>query len=135
MIRLLGNKLTVELDPEVRMIGSIHMPDTHTLRYCRKCNKMMEQLEEGGCEPVETFRQDKYHDRPVFDGTDTSHDYGYCEAPVIESPSRVGTVRRCGTGVVEIKEGDRIIISNTAGGTLTDTRTVREDVVLAKVED
>ena len=129
-----GDKVLVELDPETRMLGTLHMPDKHSLKYCKRCDRMMEALD-APCLPVDVHEWDKYHDRPVLKGQDTSHEIQYAEAPVVQNPSRVGTVLDVGPKVQDIRRGDRILVASTAGGALDDIRLVREFTILGMVED
>lgn len=126
------NNVLIELDPEVRMIGSLHVPDKNSLKYCKKCDKMMEAID-GPCIPVEHYEWDRYHDRPDFKGYDYSHDISYATAPVVLSSSRIGTVLKTGVECCCVSPGDRVMISSTTGGSLDDVRLVPETAILGFV--
>lgn len=136
MISPIGTNLLVQLDVEQRRVGEIHLPDEDSIRYCKRCHNMMEALTDNPrCVGIEVYENDDYHDRPVYRGLDHSHDYASVTAPVIEAEARIGTVLLVGPKVREVHEGDRVAVASSAGGSADDLRLVREEVVLAAVED
>ena len=135
MLNPLRDKLFVHVDPETRMVGSLHIPDVDTIKYCDACHQMMEALGEKPCVGSDIFEYDKYHtDRPVFRGVDRSHKVKSVTAPVIETSTKFATVIRCGPKCVDVSPGDRIVIDHVAGG-IDDYRTIRECEILGVVND
>lgn len=132
--RPIGQKILMRLDPPIRMVGSLHMPDEDYIRYCSRCGTMMEKLSETKCSGTEEYGWDKYRDRPVFQGVDHSHQIESVKAPAGLTATRIGTVLACGPRVTEVGEGDRVLIP-FASGEGEDVRLVRQDAVLASVEE
>lgn len=130
----LRNKVLIKLDPEARMWHGLHLPDQNSLKYCKRCDKAMEALDGTRCEPREQFDWDSYHDRPDYAATTYEHDIAYATAPVILSPSRVGTVIAAGPACREVGVGSKVVISSTAGGCDGNTRLVPETVIFGLVE-
>jgi hypothetical protein len=134
-MKVLHDNILVELDPEVRKIESLFLPDEDSIKYCRRCEAMMEKLGDTSCIGEEVYEHDSYHDRPVFRGFHFDHDIVSVTAPVIQNISRIATVVSVGNKVTDVHPGDRIMIGHTAGGSFDDVRFVQECEVLVIVEE
>ncbi len=132
----IGDKILLKLDPEVRISeGAIYMPDEDSIRICKKCGNMMENLAKRPCVVQDVFDNDEYHDRPRFRGTHQEHDIEVIYAPTLNEITRTGTVVEVGRRVKSVMKGDRVLVGHTSGGSTDDVRVIRECELLGMVEE
>lgn len=130
----LGTKVLLRLLPERRKAGRFFLPDRDSIKFCSRCDKMMEALADSRCTGEPEFalnRRDSYDYR----GMDYSHDIQYVTSDIVAEQARRAEVLAVGRKVKSVAPGQRVVVRFDSGEGDEHLRLVEEAVILAEVEE
>jgi hypothetical protein len=145
MLKPLRGEVLIELDPIPSPSKALYAPDEDYIKICKRCNKMMEALEQP-CWPKEEWSYDsKTGRRPVLKEIHYAHDIVAAKAPARPPRTRTGKVIAA-NNTPDIRVGMRVMIDTAAGRDPfdeakhferqeeTQLRLVRSEAILAEIE-
>jgi len=134
--------VVVLLDPDKSPSAIIERPDLDTIKFCKRCENMMEALAETRCKPSLIWGR-RASGAPVIERISYEHEPTSVRAPANPSLTRTGVIVTLGAGVSGDVQKDMHVVFHFATGRKVDEdaelfdepeyRIIREDAILGEV--
>jgi hypothetical protein len=134
--------VVVLLDADKSPSAVIVRPDLDTIKFCKRCENMMEALAETPCKPTIIWGRTA-SGAPVIERISREHELTSVQAPANPSVTRTGVVVTLGKAVSEDVRKDMHVVFHFATGRKVDEdaelfdlpeyRIIREDAILGEL--